>query len=82
MFEQALKDIESINRDVAVHELSYKEYKDLCPCASEGNQFYHAFDIGKKTVMEKVAFAMETKIPTLNVFSRRNFFNLLKLDNF
>ena len=60
LFNQTLKDIEHIYRDVAGLDVSFDEFKELCRKSWEGDYNYLYIDRSKKN-KENIVFVMEAK---------------------
>ena len=56
LFNQTLKDIEHIYRDVAGYDMSYDEYKELCRKAWEEDYNYLCIDRSKKKRSRKILY--------------------------
>ena len=56
MFNQTLKDIEHIYRDVAGYDMSYDEFEELCRKSWDEDYNYFCFDISKKR--DQVAYCI------------------------
>ena len=61
LFNQTLKDIEHIHRDVAGYDMNYDEFKDLCRKSWEENYNYLFIDRFKKTDQGKYCICNESK---------------------
>ena len=61
MFNQTLKDIEHIYRDVAGYDMNYDEFKELCRNSWEEGYNYLCFDRSKKRDQGKYCICNESK---------------------
>ena len=62
LFNQTLKDIEHIYRDVAGHDMNYDEFKELCRKSWEEDYNYLCIDRSKKKeIKENIVFVMKVK---------------------
>ena len=61
LFNQTLKDIEHINRDVAGYDMNYDDFKDLCRKAWEEDYNYLYIDRSKKRDQGKYCTCNESK---------------------
>ena len=61
LFNQTLKDIEHIYRDVAGYDMNYDEFKDLCRKSWEEDYNYLCFDRSKKRDQGRYCICNESK---------------------
>ena len=61
LFNQTLKDIENIYRNVGGHDLSYDEFKELCTKSWEEDYNYLCIDRSKKRDQGKYCICNESK---------------------
>ena len=61
MFNQTLKDIEHIYRDVAGYDMNYDEFKELCRKSWEEDYNYLYIDRSKKRDQGKYCICNESK---------------------
>ena len=61
MFNQTLKDIEHIYRDVAGYDMNYDEFKDLCRKSWEEDYNYLCIDRSKKRDQGRYCICNESK---------------------
>ena len=61
LFNQTLKDIEHIYRDVAGYDMNYDEFKDLCRKSREEDYNYLYIDRSKKRDQGKYCICNESK---------------------
>ena len=80
LFNQTLKDIEHIYRDVAGYDMSYDEFKELCRKSWDEDYNYLCIDRSKKRDREKYCICNESK---KNIYrsntSDETFLNLLNV---
>ena len=61
LFNQTLKDLEHIYRDVAGYDMNYDEFKELCRKSwEEVITIFILIDL-KKEIMENIVFVMKAK---------------------
>ena len=61
LFNQTLKDIENINRDIPGYDMSYDEFKQLCRKSWEEDYNYLCIDRSKKRDQGKYCICNESK---------------------
>ena len=61
LFNQTLKDIEHIYRDVAGYDMSYDEFKELCRKSWEEDYIYLCIDRFKKRDQRRYCICNESK---------------------
>ena len=61
LFNQTLRDIEHIYRDVAGYDMNYDEFKDLCRKSWEEDYNFIYIDRPKKEIKENIGFVMKAK---------------------
>ena len=61
LFNQSLKDIEHIWRDVAGYDMNYDEFKELCRKSREEDYNYLYIDKSKKRDQGKYCICIESK---------------------
>ena len=61
LFNQTLKDIEHIYKDVAGYDMSYDEIKELCKKSWDEDYNYLCIDRSKKEIKEGIIFVMKSK---------------------
>ena len=61
MFNQTLKDIEHINRDVAGYDMNYDEFKEICRKLWDEDYNYLCIDRPKKRDQGKYCICIESK---------------------
>ena len=66
LFNQTLKDIENIYRDVGGHDMSYDEFKELCRKSWKEDYNYLCIDRSKKTDQGKYCICNESKNTYIN----------------
>ena len=74
MFNQTLKDIEHIHRDVAGYDMNYDEFKELCRKSWEEGYNYLCIDRSKKEIKENIVFVLKVKKRIQKQHLRRNLF--------
>ena len=70
LFNQTLKDIEHINRDVAGYDMNYDELKDLCRKSWEEDYNYLCIDRSKKRKKGRYCICNESKNTYLEATSQ------------
>ena len=61
LFNQTLKDIEHIYKDVAGYDMNYDEFEDLCRKSWDEDYNYLYIDRSKKKEQENIVFVMKAK---------------------
>ena len=61
LFNQTLKDIEHIYRDVAGYDMNYDEFKELCRKSWDEDYNYFCIDRSKTDIKEIIVFVMKAK---------------------
>ena len=68
LFNQTLKDIENIYRDVGGYDMSYDEFKQLCRNSWEDDYNFLCIDRSKREIKENNIFVMKATKHILRVF--------------
>ena len=75
LFNQILKDIENIYRDVGGYDMSYDEVKELCRKSWEEDYDYLCIDRSKRKIRDDFVFVMKAKTLIKNALLKRNVFD-------
>ena len=78
LFNQTLKDIENIDRDVDGYDMSYDEFKQLCRKAWDEDYNSPCIDRSKKRVQGRYCICNENKSTYMECTPQRSLFNEYK----